>query len=388
MPSAAASSAPRCPDVRFTTRGEFHAELKRAVARYFADTGRSSRADGRMWIKTAVIFAWATGSYLLLVLGDPAVWQRALLAGSLGFALAGIGFSVMHDANHGSYARGQRANRVLGFALDLIGGSSYLWRHKHNVLHHTYTNVSGLDVDLGGNALLRFSPDQARRPIMRFQHLYVWALYAVYPLGWWFVDDFRRLVTGRIGGNDVPRPGAGELAALILGKAVFFGWAVILPVIVHPTWLVLPFAALTVATLGVTLAVTFQLAHCVGEADFHDARAALPVRDWATHQVTTTVDFARGNRLLGWYLGGLNFQVEHHLFPKVCHVHYPALSRIVEETCVAYGVRYTAQPSLRSAIASNVRWLRELGGGARPPAVERVSAGVERLAVRRSSIAG
>ena len=248
MRSATASSAPTCPDVRFTTQGDFHADLKRSVACYFVETGRSPRADGRMWLKTAVILAWAVGSYLLLVLGALAAWQRVFSAASLGLAMAGIGFSVMHDANHGSYASGRRANRVLGFALDLIGGSSYMWRFKHNVLHHTYTNVSGLDVDVGGSALLRFSPDQARRPIMRFQHLYVWALYAVYPLGWWFVGDFHRLVTGRIGGNDIPRPGARDVTALLLGKAVFFGWAVVLPLALHPTWRVLPLAAVTVAS--------------------------------------------------------------------------------------------------------------------------------------------
>jgi linoleoyl-CoA desaturase len=207
--------------------------------------------------------------------------------------------------------------------------------------------------------------------MMRFQHVYVWALYAVYPLGWWFVDDFRRLVTGRIGENALPRPGPGELVGLLVGKAVFLGWAVVLPVVVHPTWLVLPFAAVTVAVLGLTLATTFQLAHCVGEAAFHDARAAGSVGDWATHQVTTTVDFARGNRLLGWYVGGLNFQIEHHLFPKVCHVHYRALSRIVEEKCAAHGVRYAAQRTLGAALASNVRWLRELGRGARAPVAVR-----------------
>jgi linoleoyl-CoA desaturase len=350
-------------NVRFGTGSSFHEELKRAVARHFAETGRSPRADGRMWLKTAVMLAWAASSHLLLVFGDLAAWQRVLLAASLGLAMAGIGFSVMHDANHGSYARGRRANHVLGFTLDLIGGSSYMWRHKHNVLHHTYTNVAPLDVDLGGNALLRFAPDQPHRRVMRFQHLYVWALYAMYPLGWWLFDDFHRLVTGRIDGNAIPRPGVGDVAALLLGKAAFLGWAFILPVAVHPTWRVLPFAAVTVATLGVTLALTFQLAHCVAEADFHDARGRMPVRDWATHQVTTTVDFARGNRLLGWYVGGLNFQVEHHLFPRVCHVHYPALASIVEETCAAFGVRYTAQPSLRAAIAANVRWLRRLGRG-------------------------
>lgn len=369
MPTAAASSAPTSPNVRFSTHGELHADLKRAVACYFEGTGRSSRADGRMWTKTVVMLTWAAGSYLLLVFGDVAAWQRMLLAVSLGFAMAGIGFSVMHDANHGSYAHGRGANRVIGFALDLIGGSSYLWRHKHNVLHHTYTNVSGLDTDIGGNAVLRFAPDQAHRSIMRFQHLYVWALYAVYPLGWWFVDDFHRLITARIGGNAIPRPGARDLATLLLGKAVFFGWAVVLPVVVHPTWLVLPLALVTVATLGVTLALTFQLAHCVGEAEFHDGKRAQPVRDWAAHQVATTVDFARGNRLLSWYLGGLNFQVEHHLFPQVCHVHYAALSRIVEDTCAAHGVRYMAHPTLGAAIGSNVRWLRELGRGARAEAV-------------------
>lgn len=349
--------------VHFSTGGEFHAELKRSVARYFVETGQSMRGGWRMWLKTTIIFAWAGSSYLLLLLGDVAAWERVLMSVSLGLAMAGIGFTVMHDANHGSYARAGRANRVLGLALDLIGGSSYMWRHKHNVLHHTYTNVSGLDVDLGANGLLRFAPDQPRRPIMRYQHLYVWLLYAVYPLGWWLEDDFRRLVTGRIGDNPIPRPRGWDAATLLLGKAAFFGWAVIVPLALHPTWLVLPFMAVVTATLGLTLATTFQLAHCVGEADFHEGRAELSGADWATHQVSTTVDFARGNRLLCWYLGGLNFQIEHHLFPKICHVHYPALSRIVEATCLAHGVRYTVQPTLVAAIASNVRWLRGLGRG-------------------------
>jgi linoleoyl-CoA desaturase len=360
----------RPPKVRYASSGAFHAELKREADRYFATTGLSPHGGARMWLKSAVVLGWAAGSYLLLVFGDVAAWQRVVLAVSLGLAMAGIGFSIMHDANHGAYARHRRVNRVLGFTLDLVGGSSYLWRHKHNVLHHAYTNVAPLDVDLGGSALLRFSPDTPWRPAMRFQHLYVWALYTVYPLGWWLVDDFHRLVTGRIGENAVPRPGASDLAALLLGKAVFYGWAFLLPVMVHPTWLVLPLAAVTVATLGVTLATTFQLAHCVGEAAFHDARVggADRERDWATHQVTTTVDFARGNRLLGWYVGGLNYQIEHHLFPKVCHVHYPALAKIVEAACARHGIRYTAQPSLRAAVAANMRWLRTLGRGADAPA--------------------
>jgi linoleoyl-CoA desaturase len=361
METGAASRADNAHAIRFTTRSDFHVQLKQAVGRYFAGSGRSPHADGRMWTKTAVLLVWATGSYLLLVFGEVASWYRVLLAVSLGLAMAGIGFGVMHDANHGSYAEGARGNRVLGFTLDLIGGSSYLWRHKHNVLHHTYTNVAGHDLDLGANALLRFAPWQPHRPFMRWQHLYIWILYAIYPLGWWLVDDFQRVLTGRIDGREVPRPPRAELVALLAGKVVFFGWAFAVPLLVHPTWRVVPFAAVTVATLGLTLATTFQLAHCVGEAEFHDATAGAVARDWAAHQVATTVDFARGNRLLCWYLGGLNFQIEHHLFPKVCHVHYPALSAIVEATCAAHGIHYVAQPSLRAAVASNVRWLRSLG---------------------------
>jgi linoleoyl-CoA desaturase len=359
--TAAAAARRPLPEFPFTRRSAFHADLRREVARHFALTGRSSHGDVRMWLKTAVMLAWAAGSYLLLLLADVPAWQRVLLAGSLGLAMAGIGFSVMHDANHEGYARGRRTNRILGFTIDLVGGSSYFWRHKHNILHHTYTNVSGLDLDIGGNAWLRFSPDKPRRPVMRYQHLYVWALFAVYPLGWWLWDDFKRFATLRTGDHVIPRPGPGDRAAFLAGKLFFFGWTVVLPVAVHRSWLVLPLMAITVATLGLTLATTFQLAHCVGEADFHVVRSEAPGPDWATHQVTTTVDFARGNWLLSWYMGGLNFQVVHHLFPKVCHVHYPDLAPIVEATCARHGVRYTAQPTFGAALAANVRWLRALG---------------------------
>jgi len=363
MPSASAASAsvaPRAPVAfPFTSGSSFHADLKGRVDRYFADSGRSRFGDARMWTKTVVIFAWWATSYALLMFTDVPVWLRLLLAVSLGLAIAGIGFSIMHDANHDGYAPGRRTNRAIGFAIDLVGGSSYFWRHKHNLLHHTYTNVSGLDTDIGGNALLRFAPDQRRRAIMRYQHLYVWAIYMVYPLGWWIIDDFHRLATGRIGTNRIPKPTVPDVVAMLVGKALFFSWTFVLPLWLHGAWMI-PFGAVTVATLGVTLATTFQLAHCVGEADFH-VPASDPGGDWAKHQVLTTVDFARGNRLLGWYLGGLNFQVEHHLFPRVCHVHYRELSRIVEATCAVHGVRYTAQPSLRAALAANVRWLRMLG---------------------------
>ncbi len=360
-PDSATKLGPRSR-VRFTTKSPFTAALKAAVDGYLQDCGKQPTGDLRLHLKAAAMFAWLAGSYTLLLIAPLSAWQASLLAVSLGLAMAGVGFNVMHDANHGSFSRSHRVNRLVGFSLDLLGGSSYLWRQKHNVLHHTYTNISAVDDDIEGNVLLRFAPSRPRRPWHRFQHVYVWLLFAVYPYAWWLFNDFRRAVTGRIGGNRVPRPRGRELTYFVAGKAVFFAWAFVVPALAHRSWAVVPLTFLAVATLGVTLATVFQLAHCVGEADFPDAAVTQRSSpDWAVHQVATTVDFARGSRLLSWYLGGLNFQIEHHLFPKVSHVHYAALAPLIERVCREHGVQYRAYSSLVTAIVANVRWLRRLG---------------------------
>jgi linoleoyl-CoA desaturase len=349
--------------VRFPVHGPFGADLERAVDGYFAN-GRSRHGGWRAPLKIAVMFSWLAASWAALVFGAPGPWSAALLAISLGLAMAGVGFGVMHDANHGSTTGRPALDRALGLSLDLIGGSSFYWRHKHNVVHHTFTNIEWVDSDIGGNGLLRFAPGHPHRPVQRFQHLYVWLLFAIYPYGWWFVDDLHKVATRHDPKNGYPRPRGAELVALLAGKAAFFSWAFLVPALVVRSWVVVPYTLLAVAALGLALATVFQLAHCVGEADFLDGRRPDEIgRDWTIHQVNTTVDFARGNRLLGWYLGGLNFQVEHHLFPRVSHVHYAALSAIVERTCAEHGVRYRAQPSFGAALAANVSWLRRMGAG-------------------------
>lgn len=350
----------RVSKLRFPPPGSFHMELKRRVDEYFRRTGLQPQGGRALHVKGAIMLVWLASSYLLLMLAAPNVWQGALLSVSLGLAVAGLGFNVMHDANHGAYSRNPRVNRILGYSLDLIGGSSYLWRHKHNVLHHTYTNISGLDTDGDVGPVLRLNPSQPRLPVHRWQHLYAWLLYAVYTLKWWFFDDFRELITGRIGGNPYPRPGRADLAGALLGKAVFFTWAFVLPVIVHPTWWLLGVWVLASATTGIVLAAVFMLAHCLGEVEHQDAAAGAH-EEWAIHQVRTTSDFAHGSRLIRWYVGGLNYQVEHHLFTRICHIHYPALAEIVEQVCREHGVRYRSQPTMRAALAANLRYLRALG---------------------------
>jgi linoleoyl-CoA desaturase len=348
---------------KFLESGPFHQDLKARVEQYLEASGRSARDLPGMYLKTAVILGWFGASYAWLVFGATNVWGVVAGCVSLGLATAGIGFSIQHDANHGSYSSRRSVNRLLGWTLDIVGGSSYVWGWKHNIFHHSHPNVVGLDEDIDIQPLCRIAPGQKLHAAHRFQHLYIWVLYGLLSVKWHFIDDFKDLVTGRIGRQKMPRPSGRKLAGVLVGKALFYGWTLVVPLLLHPLWQVALAYALTAFVLGLTLATVFQLAHCVEEAVFTEVPQhshAIP-HDWATHQIGSTVDFARGNWLVSWYLGGLNFQVEHHLFPRVCHLHYPALSRIVEDTCRKHGVHYRVNTSVGAALKSHVRWLKRMG---------------------------
>ncbi|MFY2562904.1 fatty acid desaturase family protein [Corallococcus terminator] len=354
---------------KFLESGPFLQDLQARVELYLGASGRSPRDLPWMYAKTVVILAWFAASYAWLVFGATGPWGVVAGCLSLGLAIAGVGFSVQHDANHGSYSAHRGINQFLGGTLDAIGGSSYVWGWKHNIFHHSHTNVVGLDEDIDIQPFCRLAPGQKLRAGHRFQYTYIWLLYGLLTLKWHFVDDLKDLFNGRVGRQKMPRPNRRKLAGAVGGKLLFYGWSLVVPSFFHPLWQVALCHVFTSFVLGLTLATVFQMAHCVEEADFSlppEGGATFP-RDWATHQVSSTVDFARGNPLVSWYLGGLNFQVEHHLFPRVCHLHYPALSRIVEETCREHGIRYRANESVGAALKSHVRWLKRMG---QPVAIE------------------
>jgi linoleoyl-CoA desaturase len=334
----------------------FHQELRSRVRRQLEAAGRPAQGLRAMYAKTAVLFLWLGVSYVLLVFAAGNAWQVVALAFSLGLAIAGIGFGVMHDGSHGSYSTHPWLNRTMARALDLLGGSSFVWQRKHNLLHHTWPNVEGVDDDIDTGPLARLAPGQPRRFHHRFQHLYMWPLYSFLAIKWQLWDDFATVASGRMSGRPFPRPRGSELAVFVAGKLVFFGLAFALPLLFHPLWAVAAVYLLVSGVAGLTLSVVFQLAHCVPEAE-----TGAKLGSWAVRQVQASVDFARANRLLGWYVGGLNLQIEHHLFPQISHLHYAALAPLVEATCREYGVRYTAHPTLRAAVAAHFRQLRALG---------------------------
>ncbi|MBK8259219.1 MAG: acyl-CoA desaturase [Polyangiaceae bacterium] len=365
MLSAKNAAAPS-PVVRFGHKGAFSDDLKREVDAYFDREGGSRRDSPRMYLKTAIIFIWFVGSWALLVFFATTLWQGVLLAMSLGLSIAAIGMGIQHDANHGGYSNHPWVNRLFGFFMDGMGVCGYIWRYKHNVIHHTYTNVQGVDFDLDFGNIARLSTLQTKKAWHKYQHYYLWFLYGLLLPKWVFYDDFVIYRSRLAGPHKLPTMNAREVALFWGWKVFFVLWSLVIPAMVRPIWQVLVFHLIAVFTLGVTLSSVFQLAHCVAEAEFPvpEESGKLMNDDWGVHQVETTVDFARDSKLLTWFLGGLNFQVEHHLFPKVCHVHYPELSKIVEKVAARHGVRYRNNVTLGAALASHFHHLRRLGTGA------------------------
>ena len=348
---------------KFANCEGFHKALRSRAKAYFSVSGPRTRDIPAMYRKTAIILAWCAMSYLLLLFWASVWWQALILATSLGLAMAAIGFNIQHDGGHSAYSNHRWVNKLMSMTMDLIGASSYMWKQDHNIIHHTYSNITGHDGDIDLGILGRLSPHQPIRGFHRYQHIYLWALYGFITTKWHLFDDFNHLFRGEIDHARIRRPKKWDLLVLLSGKAVFFTLAFVIPMTMFPWYIVLGVYLFASYVQGVVMSVVFQLAHVLEEADFplpkdNDNRME---EAWAVHQLQTTVNFAMKSRLIGWYTGGLNFQIEHHLFPQVCHLNYPGLSIVVREVCADYGLNYAYHDSLGEAIKSHYQWLKRLG---------------------------
>jgi linoleoyl-CoA desaturase len=349
--------------LRFTQHRDFQKTLNERVNTFLREGNFPGRDVPAMYVKTAVVLAWWLGTYLLLLLGRFSPPVTLLLYVIWALSIASLGFNVMHDANHGAYSNNPRINKLISLSAELLGMSGFRWRTKHNVWHHTYTNIAGFDDDVETFGLMRLSPRVPWRPFFRFQAWYFPVIYSFIGFDF-FLRDFMMVISGRSDANHVyPKLTLADKVTFWAGKLFFILIMFVFPLLVFPWWLVLAGFVLAMMTLGLVMGIVFQLAHINGDATFPEPVGSPQhiENEWAIHQVETTVDFAPHNRLLNFYIGGLNYQIEHHLVTHICHINYPRLAPVVRATCEEFGIRYTSYPTWRQAFVCHLRALHEMG---------------------------
>lgn len=345
----------------------FYSTLNKRANEYFRSRKTTRHANREMVFKTVFMFALYLVPFALVlfsVVTNP--WLAWGLCVAMGVGIAGIGLSIMHDANHGAYSEKKWINDLLGYSLNLVGGNAFNWRVQHNVLHHTYTNIYDADEDISPRGILRMTPHSDWKPFHKFQFVYAWFIYGFMTIAWVFAKDFNRLTRyDRDGLVKKQRTTVGkEWVILIVTKIAYVSYTIVLPmVILSFAWWQVLLGFFTMHYLaGFILAIIFQPAHVVEGTEFPMPDSSGNVENnWAVHQVATTTNFANKSRLFSWYVGGLNYQIEHHLFPMICHIHYRKLSPIVQATASEFNIPYKSLPTFMQALRGHGRLLKELG---------------------------
>ena len=358
------------PSVTFNNadQPEFFKELRSRVNQHFKEKNISKYANLSMVLKTTFMLSLYFVPYILMLTGVfTSVSGVLVLWTIMGFGMAGIGLTIMHDANHGSYSRRKSINGALGFTLNFIGGYHINWKIQHNVLHHTFTNIDGYDDDID-KPIMRYSPIQRRRWMYYFQVIYAPILYGMMTIYWFLSKDFEQLF--RYDKMDLLEGQGVTLKKGLLIVAFHKLWYAILfiglPMLLVPIpwyFIILGFVMMQVIC-GLILALIFQPAHVVEATEFYKPDASGSVENnWAIHQMLTTSNYANGSSIFSWFVGGLNNQIEHHLFPNICHVHYRGISGIVKTTAEEYGLPYNQHRTFFGALISHFTLLNKLGTG-------------------------
>lgn len=358
----------RAASLHFAQTSPLGRALRTGAQRALQEKNLPTDGGGELMRKALFIFALLISSYIALVFWAETWWQVTLSAFFLSQAIVLVGFNVMHDAGHSSFSKRDWVNRLMGRSLDLIGGSLTLWHVKHSILHHTYTNLAELDDDLETKGVLRLHESQPYRAHHRYQAFYALPLYGLLSIHW-ILSDFLEFFGERIGRyKPKQRPSTRDTLVFLGFKLNYLVLALGLPLWLHSWSNVLVVALGIQLIVGFTIALVFQLAHVVDVVDMPEVNEGTRrlEDDWATHQLRTTADFAADNRFVSWYCGGLNMQVEHHLFSRISHVRYRHLRPVVESVCKEHGVRYRSYPSVLSAVRGHLRRLSAL---AQPPHV-------------------
>jgi len=345
-------------------QNSFFKKLKQEVDNYFIRHKLHPAGNGKLYLKSSIQVFFATSLYTLLVFFTPPVLIALPLCLILGVNLAVIGFNVMHEGGHQSFSRYAWINNVSSYFLNVLGGNAYYWKIKHNVNHHTYTNIEGMDSDIDVKPFMRLHEDQPLYFYHRYQHLYWPFLYSISYLVWVFYEDLQKYFSGKVAVNAARKKlPLKEHVIFWITKLMYVAVYIVIPIMAAGwiPWLI-GFLLITL-TCGITTSIVFQLAHVVQHTQFRSAHRQDQHKrqEWAIHQIKSTANFATTSKHLYWLLGGLNFQIEHHLFPRISHIHYPKISILVKQACKESSIMYHEYSSMLEAITSHIVLLRRLG---------------------------
>ena len=349
---------------RNVQQSNFTATLHQRINDYFIENKISEKGNWLMAVKVIFTLGGFIGSYFLIYASGDNIFFSILSWILLGLFTAFVGFNISHDAVHGSISSSKYINKSLGYTFNLAGTNKYMWKIMHNVIHHTYTNIPGHDEDLEPVSLIRLSTENKLKKVHRYQHFYAYLLYCLTSISWVFKKDFVAFFRKKFGNYENKKHPIKEYIVLFASKALYFFIFIALPIWLAevPWWAtVIGFVAMHFIQ-GLTLAVVFQLAHVVEGAHFPmpDKKGDV-LNNWTIHQLNTTANFAMKSFLATWFFGGLNYQIEHHLFPNICHVHYPQICSVVKQTAEDFGITYNENETMWDAIKSHTRMLKILG---------------------------
>lgn len=344
---------------------DFTTVLRERVNQFFKEAQISTRANWVMYFKSIFYLGFLASIYTLILFNLGGVSLFFLLYSFMGVAMAIGTMNIAHDALHGAYSKNSPLNRILGFTMDLSGASSFYWKKEHTIDHHTFTNIAEHDCDIGVPYVLRLCPKAPRYWFHRFQHIYAPLLYSINLIKWVYYSDLKRIYNIIKLKNNAPgNPSNAEIFFLIAFKFVHLFIFVGVPLMVLPfAWWVTVLGYFSfLAAAGLTMTVIFQLAHIVESVAFPLPNEEGKIENsFLKHQLETTSNFAVNSTLVNFLFGGLNFQVEHHIFPHVCHTHLRKISPIVKQTAEEFGLPYHSNPTFFSAISSHFKTLKKFG---------------------------
>ncbi len=346
---------------------EFVKELRQSVRTYFESKEIEKHGNSEILIKTLLMVLLYFIPYALMLTGVVSSIVPMLICWVfMGLGMSGLGLVTMHDANHSSFSKHRWINYFFGNSLYLLGGFPANWKYQHNTLHHGYTNVEGHDEDIAHSGVLRFSPHKPLKKVHKYQYIYAWFLYGLMTFSWVTVNDFKRLIKYKKIGAVLNNTGNYKTLffKLLASKIIYYSVFLVLPIVLLPVawyWVLLGFFLMHF-TSGFILSIIFQTAHVVPTSNYPlpDNNNELN-NNWVVHQLHTTCDFAPKSRIFSWLIGGLNYQVVHHLFPYISHIHYKGMAVIVQETIKKYNLPYHVNRTFVEALYQHMLMLKSLG---------------------------